>query len=130
MCYRNYSVYLLETPKYFPFFFRKRENPVGLFYLNIADLDFYNTSCITLCAITYGPGRLRRPVCGALMQRTGPGAKPPRVGVANRRRPYSEMSRIFIFQWFYLSCYIYSIWLVLESPKYFPLFFGKRENFV
>jgi hypothetical protein len=115
----------MESPKYFPLFFTKRENLKSLYCLNIADLDFYNTSCITLCAITYGPGRLRRQKAPCLRCTY---ATPRTGGEANRRRPYSEMSRIFIFQWFYLSCYIYSIWLVLESPKYFPLFFKKREN--
>jgi len=95
---------VMESPKYSPFFFWKKENPGELFCLNIADLDFSNTFCITLCAtlcyVTFGPGRRSRPSLPCTYAT-------PRVGVANRRPPYPEMSRISIFQYFlYFLLYI------------------------
>jgi hypothetical protein len=58
------------------------------------------------------------------MQCPGPG--PGRR--SQPKPPYPEMSRISILQWFYLSCYIYSIWFVIGSPKYSPLFLGKGRT--
>jgi hypothetical protein len=120
------------------------ENPGGLFCLNIADLDFYNTSCITSCitlcitscitlcatlcatscAITFGPGRRRRPVFGALMQCPGPGpgwrslSKPPLF------RNESDIDFLVVL-FILLYLLFYALFDSLIRLNYCHSFFGK-----
>jgi hypothetical protein len=120
----------IETPKYSLLFFWKKENPGDLFCLNIADLDFSNTFCITQCAtlftITFGfatlTGAAKPPCLRCTYATPRPrGAKPP----LSRNESDIDFPVFFYFL-------LYILFSVFIHPfirlNIFHSFFGKRRT--